>query len=309
MTIRPRGVYAAAITPLTATYDVDVPRFVAHCQWLLANGCDGLAPLGTTGEANSLSAAQRQRLVEGMAKAGLDMSAMIIGAGACALADAIANVKASLALGCANVLMLPPWYYKNPSEDGLHDFFARLIDGVNDAKLRLYLYHFPQLSAVPITAGLIDRLRKSHGTTVIAGLKDSSGDWNNSKMLIETFPGFDVFSGTEHYLAQNLATGGVGCISATTNVTAPLAARVLKTQGAAREDVQKGLSELRLAIQAFPLISALKHIKARLAGDPAWDRPMPPNVKLSEAQAADLMAKLAATRDFAMVADTLRKAA
>jgi 4-hydroxy-tetrahydrodipicolinate synthase len=308
-TSRPRGVYAAIMKPLTRDFQVDLPLLVAHGRWLLANGCDGLAPLGTTGEANSLSVDQRLRVIDAMASAGLPMAKMIIGAGSCALADAVELTRAALAAGCPNVLLLPPFYYKNPSDAGLHAFFAALIDRVNDKRLRVYLYHFPQVSAVPITPGVIELLRKSHGPETIAGLKDSSGDWNNTKMLLERFPGFDVFSGTEHYLSQNLAAGGPGCISATTNITAPIARAVMEASGPTQAQIQEGLSELRLIIQAFPLIPALKHIKAELSGEPAWRRLLPPLMPLEAAQAEALMTKLRAARDFARLSETMRLAA
>jgi 4-hydroxy-tetrahydrodipicolinate synthase len=308
-TPRPRGVYAAIMKPLTRDFQIDLPLLVAHGRWLLANGCDGLAPLGTTGEANSLSVDQRLRVIDAMASAGLPMARMIVGTGSCALADAVELTRAALAAGCPNVLMLPPFYYKNPSDAGLHAFFACLIDRVNDQRLRVYLYHFPQVSAVPITTGVIERLRASHGAETIAGLKDSSGDWTNTKMLLERFPGFDVFSGTEHYLSQNLAAGGPGCISATTNVTAPIARLVMGAAGPAQAQIQEGLSELRLIIQGFPLIPALKHIKAELSGEPAWRRLLPPLMALEAAQAEALMAKLRAARDFARLSETMRLAA
>ena len=308
-TPRPRGVYAAIMKPLTRDFQVDLPLLVAHARWLLANGCDGLAPLGTTGEANSLSVDQRLRVIDAMASAGLPMGKMIIGAGSCALADAVELTRAALFAGCPNVLLLPPFYYKNPSDAGLHAFFAALIDQVKDSRLRVYLYHFPQVSAVPITTGVIEMLRASHGTATIAGLKDSSGDWNNTKMLLERFPGFDVFSGTEHYLSQNLAAGGPGCISATTNVTAPIASLVMGATGAAQAQIQEGLSELRLIIQGFPLIPALKHIKAELSGEPAWRRLLPPLMPLDAAQADALMAKLRAAREFPRLSETMRLAA
>src|SRR5580658_6007962 len=217
-----RGVYAAVLTPFSETLEPDLDRFVAHGKWLLANGCDGLAPLGTTGEANSLSLAQRLALVEATAGAGLPMGKFIFGAGSCALADAVTLTKAIVAAGGGGALLLPPFYYKNPSEDGLYAFFSEVVERIGDARLKLYLYHFPQLSTVPITVPLVARLKRAYGDT-IAGVKDSSGDWQVSATFLREFPGFDVFSGSEEFLLANLRAGGVGCISASTNVTAPLA--------------------------------------------------------------------------------------
>ena len=207
--------------PDPRSYEPDLKGFVAHARWLLANGCDGLAPLGTTGEANSLSLGQRMKIIE-MVATELPAGKCIIGAGACALADAVHLTREIVRMGAAGALILPPFYYKSPGEDGLYGFFSEVIERVGDARLRLYLYHFPQLSAVPITLTLIERLKKTHGDA-IAGLKDSGGDWNYSDALLKALPGFGVFSGSEQYLLNNLRAGGVGTISASVNVTAPLA--------------------------------------------------------------------------------------
>jgi 4-hydroxy-tetrahydrodipicolinate synthase len=298
---QPRGVYAAVSTPLTPELEPDAASFVAHCRWLLANGCDGLAPLGTTGEANSLSVAQRIRLIEAAADSALPMARFIPGAGSCALADAVAVSKAAVAAGAGGALLLPPFYYKNPSEDGLFAFFAEVIERVGDRGFKLYLYHFPQLSTVPITAGLIARLKHAYGDTV-AGLKDSSGDWSNSERLLKEFPGFGVFSGTEEFLLRNLRAGGVGCISATTNVTAPLARPVYaEWRNASAERLQERLSEARLVLQSYPMQAALKQVCSVIRGNAQWLNILPPNRPLASAQASELMARLAALPQMAAI--------
>ena len=286
------GVYAAVLTPFTAALEPDLERYVRHCKWLLANGCDGLAPLGTTGEANSLSVAQRLALVEAAAAGGVPMQKCIIGAGSCALSDAVTITKAVVQAGAGGALLLPPFYYKNPSEDGLFAFFSEVIDRVGDARLKLYLYHFPQLSTVPITIPLVARLKRAYGDT-IAGLKDSSGDWNVSQSFLKEFPGFGVFSGSEEFLLPNLRAGGVGCISASTNVTAPLARPVyLAWRGAEADGLQRGLTEVRLIFQSYPLQAALKEVMARVSGDESWRLLLPPNQALAPAQRAELARRL-----------------
>ncbi len=292
---RPRGVYAAVLTPVTEALQPDIKLFAEHCRWLLANGCDGLAPLGTTGEANSLSLAQRISLVEAMAATRLPMARCIVGAGSCALADAVALTRATLAAGCDNVLLLPPFYYKNPSEDGLFAFFAEVIERVSEDRLRLYLYHFPRLSTVPITIPLIRRLTKAYGPR-IAGLKDSSGDWSNTKAFLEAFPGFDVFSGSEEFLLDNLRAGGVGCISASVNVTAPLAQPVHRAWATPQADkLQRELTEVRLILQAYPTPASLKQVLAEITGHRQWLNLIPPNHPLAATtQAVELMARLRA---------------
>jgi 4-hydroxy-tetrahydrodipicolinate synthase len=288
----PRGVYAAILTPFNASLEPDLGAFVNHGRWLLANGCDGLVPLGTAGEANSLSLKQRMRIIE-TALTKLPIGRCIVGAGSCALADAVQLAREATNAGAAGVLMLPPFYYKAPSEDGLYAFFAGVIERVANPRLRLYLYHFPQLSAVPTTPALIRRLRRSFGD-IVAGIKDSGGDWNFSAALLEEFPGFGVFSGSDQHLLANLRAGGPGAISASVNVTAPLAAPVYRNwQQHDADTFQTTLTAVRTLFRDYPLVAGLKETLALITGNPAWRIMLPPNVPLGPADAAKLKAKLA----------------
>lgn len=295
----PRGVYAAVLTPVGDDLAPNTKAFIAHCRWLLANGCDGLAPLGTTGEANSLSLAQRLGLIEASVAAGLPMERCIIGTGSCALTDAVTLTKAVLAAGSTGALLLPPFYYKNPSEDGLFAFFSEVIQRVGDKRLKLYLYHFPQMSAVPVTPALILRLKAAYGDT-IAGVKDSSGDWTYTANLLKEIPGFGVYSGSEQFLLANLRAGGAGCISASTNVTAPLAQRVFRAwQQAETDPLQEQLTAARLVLQAFPFQGGLKELVARVSGDAKWVTPLPPNRALSPAEREQLFHRVKEVRGLA----------
>ena len=295
----PRGVYAAVLTPVGDDLAPNTKAFIAHCRWLLANGCDGLAPLGTTGEANSLSLAQRLGLIEASVAAGLPMERCIIGTGSCALTDAVTLTKAVLAAGSTGALLLPPFYYKNPSEDGLFAFFSEVIQRVGDKRLKLYLYHFPQMSAVPVTPALVLRLKAAYGDT-IAGVKDSSGDWTYTANLLKEIPGFGVYSGSEQFLLANLRAGGAGCISASTNVTAPLAQRVFRAwQQAETDPLQEQLTAARLVLQAFPFQGGLKELVARVSGDAKWVTPLPPNRALSPAEREQLFHRVKEVRGLA----------
>jgi 4-hydroxy-tetrahydrodipicolinate synthase len=301
-----RGIYAAVLTPLTDDYEPNLKAFIAHCRWLLAGGCDGLAPLGTTGEANSLSLAQRLKLIAATAEAKLPVEKFIFGSGSCALADAVTVTKAILDAGGGGALLLPPFYYKNPTEDGVYAFFAEVIERVGDSRLKLYLYHFPQLSMVPITLSLVTRLKAAYGG-VIAGLKDSSGDWPTSAAMLKEFPGFGVFSGTEEFLLANLRAGGAGCISATTNLLAPLAQPIYagwRARDVAAE--QQKLTEVRRVFQDYSLHAALKEVMALLTGDAQWRNLLPPNRSLTPAQAQTLAQRL---RDFPQMLPILKQAA
>ena len=290
------GVFAAVLTPLDADLRPDMKRFAAHCRWLRDNGCDGLAPLGTTGEANSLALADRMALIEGAAAAGLPMGRMIFGTGTPALHDTVTLSRAALKAGAGGLLALPPFYYKIPSEEGLFAAFAGLAERIGDLDPRLYLYHFPQMSAVPITLSLTARLREAF-PGVFVGMKDSSGDFANTRSFIKAFPDFQAFSGSEELLLDNLKAGGTGCISATTNVTAHLAARVLEAwrtgDAAAAEKAQQVATGARRTISRFPAIAAIKAIVAKRHGDGAWLNMLPPQHPLDEAQTEELFAALA----------------
>jgi 4-hydroxy-tetrahydrodipicolinate synthase len=300
-----RGVFAAVLTPLDRRLEPDVGALKDHCAWLMANGCDGLAMLGTTGEANSLSVAQRRRMLDGVANA-FPPATILPGVGSCALADAIELSRLATESGCAGVLVLPPFFYKNPAEEGLYQFYAQLIERVNDVRLRLYLYHFPQMSSVAIPVNLIVRLTDAF-PGIVAGLKDSSGDWSYSRDLLKRLPGLGVFSGSEEFLLENLRAGGAGCISATVNLTAPVVARVMAAIGAAgpasaeAAALQAHATAARHVLQRYPLLSSLKYLKARLAKDSGWERMLPPLTALSAQQRADLLS------DLGEVDDILRK--
>ncbi|MCB1437277.1 MAG: dihydrodipicolinate synthase family protein [Rhodobiaceae bacterium] len=293
--ISTKGVYAAVLTPLDSDLRPDARRMAAHCRWLFDHGCDGLAPLGTTGEANSLGVFEREKLIGDLADSGLDMGRMIVGTGTPALADTVRLSRAALEAGAGGLLVLPPFYYKEPGEEGLFAYFARLAEALGENDPRIHLYHFPLMSAVPVTLQLVLRLRAAF-PGLFVGLKDSGGDFANSRSFIDALDGFDVYSGSEELLLQNLEAGGAGGISATTNVTAPLASAVLAAwrkgnfvQAAAAQD---RATRARRAIAAFPVIAALKAIVARSRGDDAWLRLLPPQVALAGDQAAQLFEAL-----------------
>jgi len=204
-------------------------------------------------------------------------------------------------VGCAGVLMLPPFYYKGVSDDGLFRSFAEVIERVGDRRLRVYLYHIPPVAQVPITLGLIERLLKAYPDNV-AGIKDSSGDWANTKAVLDAFAasGFDVFPGSETFLLASMRAGAVGCISATANINPGPIARLHATWQAADADrQQQRLDEIRTIMQSYVMIPALKAAIAHWGGDPAWTTVRPPLVPLTAAQAADLVTKLE-HKDFQM---------
>src|SRR5438477_3422781 len=218
MNQRIRGVLAPVVTPFKGDLSPDRQRFIGHCNWLLAQKC-GLAVFGTNSEANSLSIEERSLLLDALIAAGIDLSRVMPGTGCCSITETVKLTAEAVKHGCAGVLMLPPFYYKGVSEEGLYRYFSEVVQRMGDARLKIYLYHIPPVAMVGITAGLVERLLKAYPDT-IAGMKDSSADWNNTKMFLDAFAktGFDVFVGSESFLLASMRSGGAGTISATANV-------------------------------------------------------------------------------------------
>lgn len=290
-TARPRGVLAPVVTPFDERLEPDVRSWIAHCRWLLSQDC-GLAIFGTNSEANSLSADERLRLLDAAFEAGLDPARMMPGTGACSLPETVGLTRRAVEGGAAGVLMLPPFYYKGVSDDGLFTFYSEVVQRVGDPRLRLYLYHIPSIAQIPIGPDLIERLLKAYPGTV-AGLKDSSGDFDNTRAMLERFDDFDVFCGSEAFLLDTLRAGGAGCISATANLNPGAIATVYARRDAAdATERQSAVTEFRRAIEDFPMIPALKATIGLCVGDEGWRRVRPPLVALDEGRARSLAAAL-----------------
>jgi 4-hydroxy-tetrahydrodipicolinate synthase len=281
-----QGVLAPVLTPFDRELNPDAPRFARFCRSLLEQGCTALAPFGTTSEANSLSVDERERLLDAILEAGVPVEKLIPGTGCAAVPDTVRLSRKAARAGCAGVLMLPPFYYKNLSEEGLYRSYAQAIDRTAEPRLRVYLYHIPQVSQVPIPLRLIERLLRSHPGTVV-GVKDSSGDFANTSAMLRAFPGFEVFVGTEKLLLANLREGGSGCITATANVNAAAIARAYRER---TEERQSEIDAVRSAFEKFPVIAALKETIAQRTGDASWRAVRPPLVELAPAEREALKA-------------------
>lgn len=290
---RIRGVLSPVVTPFRADYSPDVERFVHHCRWLISNNV-GLAVFGTNSEGNSLSVEERMALLDALINAGIDPAHILPGTGCCALSDSVRLSAYAVKLGCAGVLMVPPFYYKGVSDDGLYRNFAEIIERVSDTRLRIYLYHIPPVTQVSISIALIERLLKTFPRTV-AGIKDSSGDWSNTQAMLHAFAGgdFDIFAGSEPFLLATMRAGGVGCISATANVNPGPIHRLFESwNGSDAEEQQESLNAIRQTFQKYPMIPALKQAIAHWSADARWAKVRPPLVELTDEQSASLLAGL-----------------
>jgi len=287
------GVLVPVLTPFTRSGEPDAGRFIAFCRWLLDEGADGLAIFGTTSEANSMSGAERMELLDRLVAAGIPPAKLMPGAGACSVTEAATLIRHAVGHGVGGVLLLPPFYYKGMDDDGLFAFFAGVIERVGSAALRIFLYHIPPQTVLGLSLDLVGRLIKAYPETVV-GLKDSSGDWNNTAALIERYSGFAVFPGSEVFLLDGLRKGAVGCITATGNVNVTGIRKVYENWRTPEADrLQAEITLARKTIQAYPMVPALKRIVAHFHHDPDWAAVRPPMVALSEAQSAALLGDLA----------------
>lgn len=270
------GVLAPVVTPFNRDLSPNADRLVEHCRWLLSKKA-GLAVFGTNSEANSMSVGEKIDLLDKLVDAGLQPTRMMPGTGGCALTDSVELTRHAVGLGCGGVLMLPPFYYKNVSDDGLFRFFAEVIERTGSDLLRIYLYHIPPVAQVGLSPALVQRLVRRYPQTVV-GIKDSSGDWSNTQALLDLrLDDFRVFAGSEAFLLQNMRAGGAGCISAIANIS-PAAIHQLYTgwQSAEADSLQQRLSEFRQLMMRYPMIPALKAVIARYSQESEWAIVRPP---------------------------------
>lgn len=286
------GLLCPVVTPFRPDLSPDPKLLAARCRWLLSQG-SGLAVFGTNSEANSMSVDEKIALLEYLVDDGIDPARLMPGTGCCALPDTVRLTAAAVRLGCAGVLVLPPFYYKGVSDNGLYASFAEVIERVGDARLRIYLYHIPPVAGVGIGPALVERLVSSWPGTVV-GIKDSSGDWDNTRAMLERgWDDFRVFVGSETFLLANLRSGGAGCISATANVNpAPIARLCAEWQADDAEAQQRRLDAVRAVVQRQLMIPALKAVIAHYADNPEWRRVRPPLEELEHAAAGELVAAL-----------------
>jgi 4-hydroxy-tetrahydrodipicolinate synthase len=291
--LHPRGVFSAALTPVTATLAPDHALFVAHCRRLLAEGCDGIALLGTTGEANSFTTDERRALLEAVVAAGIAPERLLPGTGVAAAMETVTLTRHALSLGVTTVVMLPPFYYKGITEDGLFAAYAGIVERVADPRLRVVLYHIPQMSAVPIPFPVIARLRAAF-PGVFTGIKDSAGDLAHMEALVEAFPGLAVLAGADPLMLPLLRKGGAGCITATSNLVAAELAFVFRhfadpARAAEVEAAQARIVAMRNRASRFAQMASLKTLLAQRTGEESWQRLRPPLLPLSEAERSALL--------------------
>lgn len=273
----PNGLFAASLTPLNDDLSVNYEALIKHINWLFEQGANGICLLGTTGEANSFSVDERMAVLDYVVSHGIDPQLLLVGTGTCNLPETIALTRHAVEKGVGGILMLPPFYYKNPSDNGILTYFQRVIDGVDDARLKIYIYHFPKMTGVPFTLPLIEQLVEQFPETIV-GMKDSSGDLEGMQKICESIPGFKIYAGSERFLLDNLRCGAPGCISATFNASMRYGAELYKHwQDDHADELQSKLSEVRAKFEITAFVSGLKFLFAHWQEEESWLNMRPPN--------------------------------
>jgi 4-hydroxy-tetrahydrodipicolinate synthase len=281
--------WCATLTPLTADGALDVARLADHARRLFASGVQGIAPFGTTGEGPSFSPRERRAGLDALLDAGIAAGRILAPTTCPDLPDTIAMSRHAVEAGCAGCLVLPPFFFKGPSDEGLYAWYARLIEGVADDRLRVYLYNLPQVSAVAITPALARRLRADF-PRIVAGVKDSGGDFAHTTALIDAMPGAAVMVGHEPHLPQLMRAGGAGTVCGVANLFPGLVQGLLRPDASAEDE--RGIRALLDVLFRFPLIPAMKSLLAWQRGEASWHAVRPPLVALGDEENRDLRAAL-----------------
>jgi dihydrodipicolinate synthase/N-acetylneuraminate lyase len=251
-------------------------------------GTDGVVVCGTNGEGTSLSVEERKRTLETVLEHRGNLT-VIAGTGAANITDSVDITKHAAEAGADAALVLPPFFYKNPTDEGVAAAFRPVLDA---ADLPIFLYSIPQFSAVPITNGTIDQLLFHPN---LSGIKDSAGDWTRTEELITRYPNLSIFPGSDYLADKGYAVGAAGCISGGANAFPEIVAGVRDAfrpgaEASAPAEAQKRLNAVTEIMRRYPLIAVSKSILAhrglpRLGVRPAL-------VNLTPAQEESLIAEL-----------------
>jgi 4-hydroxy-tetrahydrodipicolinate synthase len=288
------GLWCATLSPLDGHGALDAARLAQHARRLFSSGVDGIAPFGTTGEGQSFSVGERSAGLDALLAAGIAPHRILAATGCAALPDAIELTRHAISAGCAGALVLPPFFFKDVADEGIYAAYSSLIEGVGDDRLRLYLYHIPQVSGVGISVPMLARLVDAY-PAIVAGVKDSSGNWDNSHALVSELPRLSIFVGHEPHLPALRKLGGAGTICGIANLYPRLMRRLYdRSLGTAAGEEIELIERFLAAIRRFPIFGALKSLQAGRSGDASWLALRAPLLTLPPADAAALHRAVAA---------------
>ena len=283
------GIWPALMTPLREDASIDLPRFTAHAKALLAAGCGGVTPCGTTGEGPSFSVAERRDAVDALVAAGVPASRILVSVSCAALPDTIALARHAQDVGAWGILVMPPFFFKGVPDAGIVEAMSQVIAALDAGPLRVVLYHIPQVAAVGLSQPVIAELLRRHGQRIVA-IKDSQCDRAHSLALADAFmqpdaPAIGVHVGNELDLPALAARGSRGAVSGLANFMPRTVHRLATEPDAARTAAEHARVERLLAwLGGYALIPALKAIMAAQTGGVGWLRVRAPLQALDAAQ-------------------------
>lgn len=283
------GLWCAMLTPIDSSGGVDHGLLVAHARSLLDRGVDGVAPFGTTGEGQSFSMAERLAGIDALLAAGIPRERVVAATGCAALPETIVLTRHGVQSGCKACLVLPPFFWKDVTDDGLFAWYAQVIEAVGDSRLRVYLYHIPQISGTPLSVDLVARLAAAF-PGIIAGVKDSAGDWANTQALLARVPQLAILVGHEPHLPRLLRAGGAGTICGVANLF-PALVRALLSPNVAPTDLQRVVTFIEIAFRQ-PFLASFKAILAEQTRNPGWQAVRAPLLPLAAHSRKALLAAL-----------------
>lgn len=276
------GVYAAALTPMNPDLSCNHKKLASHCFKLLQHGCTGIALFGTTGEGPSFSVAERVEALQKLVLEGFDPRKIILGNGSSGIIDTVNLGLEVLKQGCGALLIAPPSFYKNVTEEGVVAFYREIIQRIGNSNLRILLYHIPQFSGVPLSLEIIEALRREFPQIVI-GIKESEGNLTFAKTILQTFPNFQVFVGKEKHLVESVHFGGAGTICGLANLDPELICSLYSQGKKAISPNPESIEIINRALKEISFIAAAKALMKRKEGD-AWHFLRPPLLPLNVAQ-------------------------
>ena len=292
------GVITPILTPFNDDLSFAPDLYLDHAKWLLEQGINYISPFGTTGEALSMTTDERMGAVDTLIDGGIDPSLLMPGTGLCNLEDTVKLCRHAIERGCGAVMTLPPFFYKNASDEGLYAYFSSMVEVLNSSELKVCMYHIPPMAGIGFTPSLTGRLAKDFPEIFIA-YKDSSGDFENTKGVIDAAPDIAVFPGSEHFLKEGLECGGTGCISATCNVNAAAIRHVYDVGTSAKTGdlnrVNDEMIKFRKTVEKYGPIPAMKGMLAVKRGDERWRNVRPPILPASQLKSDELLGELGST--------------
>ena len=283
-----RGIWPAMLTPLDEALNIDHAKLVAHAQSLLKAGCGGVTIFGTTGEGPSFSLSERKEALEQLIARGFPADRIMVSTSCAALIETTELTQHAVDLGVHGCLVLPPFFFKGVSDEGIVNGYAQVIDSVNRNNWRLYLYHIPQVIGVSLTHEVIRQL-VSRYPKIIVGIKDSACDRAHSEGLAKAFmPPLTVYVGYEPDLTTMGPLGSTGAISGLANFMPRVVHRMVLSSTAPQtaQDAKRIDGMLQL-LKPHSLMPALKGVMAALNHDASWLRVRPPLVAMSSAAYAE----------------------